>query len=122
MDVIPSVVKLLDSDNLEDQEHAVSLLLSLCSQCVQYCQLVIHTDERVFSDLANIYANGSSNGKAMALKLLSLFDNNGESSVADVDISKVSTVDYTQRKSSSKAPGILRKLFSKQGSVAKSKK
>ncbi|XP_049396124.1 U-box domain-containing protein 5-like [Solanum stenotomum] len=119
---IPSVVKLLDSDSLEDQEHAVSLLLSLCSQCVQYCKLVIHTDERVFSDLANIYANGSSNGKAMALKLLNLFNNNGESSVADVDISKVSTVDYTQRKSSSKAPGLLRKLFSKQGSVAKSKK
>ncbi|KAL3341304.1 hypothetical protein AABB24_025717 [Solanum stoloniferum] len=119
---IPSVVKLLDSDSLEDQEHAVSLLLSLCSQCVQYCQLVIHTDERVFSDLANIYANGSSKGKAMALKLLSLFNNNGESSVADVDISKGSTVDYTQRKSSSKAPGLLRKLFSKQGSVAKSKK
>lgn len=119
---IPSIVKLLDSDSLEDQEHAVSLLLSLCSQCIQYCRLVIHTDGRVFSDLANIYANGSSNGKVMALKLLRLFNNNGESSVADVDISKGSTVDYTQRKSSSKVPGLLRKLFSKQGSVAKSKK
>ncbi|TMW88886.1 hypothetical protein EJD97_017955 [Solanum chilense] len=119
---IPSVVKLLDSDSLEDQEHAVSLLLSLCSQCIQYCQLVIHTDGRVFSDLANIYANGSSNGKVMALKLLSLFNNNGESSAADVDISIGSTVDYTQRKSSSKVPGLLRKLFSKQGSVAKSNK
>lgn len=119
---IPSIVKLLDSDNLEDQEHAVALLLSLCSQCVQYCRLVIHTDERVFSDLANISLNGNSKGKALALELLSLFTKNGESSGADVDISKGSTIDYTLRKSSSNAPGLLRKLFSKQGFAAKSKK
>ncbi|MCD9560140.1 hypothetical protein HAX54_018617 [Datura stramonium] len=119
---IPSVVKLLGSDSLENQEHAVALLLSLCSQCIQYCQLVIHTDERVFSDLATIWSNGNSKGKAMALELLSLFNKNGESSGADVDISKGSTTDYTQQKSSSKAPGLLRKLFSKQGSAAKSKK
>ncbi|KAK4361505.1 hypothetical protein RND71_020457 [Anisodus tanguticus] len=111
---IPSVVKLLDSESLEDQEHAVALLLSLCTQCIQYCRLVIHTDEQVFSDLVNISLNGNSKGKAMASELLSLFNNNSESSGADVDISKGSTIDdYTKQKSSSsKAPGLFRKLFS----------
>ncbi|KAM3306249.1 hypothetical protein P3S67_013119 [Capsicum chacoense] len=118
---IPSIVKLLNSESLEDQEHAVALLLSLCSQCVQYCQLVIDTNERVFSDLDTICSNGNSKGKALAFELLSLFSNDGESSGADVDISNGSTIDYTQQKSSSKAPGLLRKLFSKQGSAAKSK-
>ncbi|KAJ8558380.1 hypothetical protein K7X08_005146 [Anisodus acutangulus] len=121
---IPSVVKLLDSESLEDQEHAVALLLYLCSQRVQYCRLVIHTDQRIFSDLANICSNGNSKGKAMAFELLNLFNNNGESSGANVDISKGYTIDdYTRQKSSSsKAPGFFRKLFSKQGSAAKSKK
>ncbi|KAF3627223.1 putative tubby-like F-box protein 5-like isoform 1 [Capsicum annuum] len=118
---IPSIVKLLNSESLEDQEHAVALLLSLCSQCVQYCQLVIDTNERVFSDLDTICSNGNSKGKALAFKLLSLFSNDGESSGADVDILNGSTIDYMQQKSSSKAPGLLRKLFSKQGSAAKSK-
>ncbi|KAK4366348.1 hypothetical protein RND71_014228 [Anisodus tanguticus] len=120
---IPSVVKLLDSESLEDQEHAVALLLYLCSQRVQYCRLVIHADERIFSDLANICSNGNSKGKAMAFELLNLFNNNGEFSGANVDISKGYTIhDYTRQKSSSsKAPGLFRKLFSKQGSAAKSK-
>ncbi|CAN4109873.1 unnamed protein product [Withania somnifera] len=74
---IHSVVKLLESDSLEDQEHAVALLLSLCSQRIQYCQLIIHTDERVFSHLVTICSNGNTKGKAMAFKLLSLFNNEG---------------------------------------------
>lgn len=114
---IPSIVKLLYSDSLEDQEHAVALLLSLCSQCVQYCQLVIHMDEQIFSDLANISVNENSKGKAMALELLNLFTRN-----ADADTSKGSTVNHTRQTSSSKAPGLLRMLFSKRGSAAKSKK
>ena len=38
---IASIVKLLERDNRKDQEHAVAFLLSLCSQKVQYCQLVM---------------------------------------------------------------------------------
>ncbi|XP_009597246.1 U-box domain-containing protein 5-like [Nicotiana tomentosiformis] len=113
---IASVVKLLDSENREDQEHAVALLLSLCSQCFQYCRLAM--DEGIILDLFNISVNGNSRGKTMALKLLTLlrgeFSNNEESSGADVDISRGSTINLTLQKSSSKAPGFLKKLFSKQ--------
>lgn len=113
---ISLVVKLLDSDSREDQEHAVALLLSLCSQCIQHCRLAM--DEGIIIDLFNISVNGNSKGKATAMELLTLlrgeFNNNEESSVADVDISRGYTIDLTQQKSSSKEPGFIKKLFSKQ--------
>ncbi|OIS98411.1 u-box domain-containing protein 5 [Nicotiana attenuata] len=115
---ISSVVKLLDSGSREDQEHAVALLLSLCSQCIQRCRLAM--DEGIILDLFNISVNGNSKAKAMAMELLTLlrgeFNNNEESSDADVDISRGSTIDLTQQKSSSKAQGLLKKFLSKQGS------
>ncbi|KAG2720083.1 hypothetical protein I3760_02G019300 [Carya illinoinensis] len=65
---IASIVKLLASDSHEDQENAVAVLLSLCSQRVQYCQSVM--DEDVIPALFHISVNGNDMGKASALELL----------------------------------------------------
>ncbi|KAM3285833.1 U-box domain-containing protein 5 isoform X1 [Capsicum chacoense] len=117
---IASVVKLLERDSRKDQEHAVDFLLFLCSQRVQYCQLVM--DEGVIPELVSVSVNGNNKAKAMALELLRLlkgeFRDIGESHELDVDIPKPSTVDFTQQNPCSKATGIFGKFFSKRGSSA----
>ncbi|CAN4080075.1 unnamed protein product [Withania somnifera] len=117
---IASVVKLLERDNCKDQELAVDFLLSLCSQRVQYCQLVM--DEGVIPELVSVSVNGNNKAKAMALELLRLlkgeFNDRGESYEPDVDIPKTPTIDITQQKSCSKATGIFGKFFSRRGSSA----
>ncbi|KAF5451446.1 hypothetical protein F2P56_026554 [Juglans regia] len=68
---IASVAKLLGSDSREYQENAVAVLLSLCSQRVQYCQLVMdEAREGVIPDLVDISVNGNDMGRASALELL----------------------------------------------------
>ncbi|XP_041026907.1 U-box domain-containing protein 5-like [Juglans microcarpa x Juglans regia] len=65
---IASIAELLVSDSHEDQENAVAVLLSLCSQRVQHCKLVM--DEGVIPALVDISINGNDKGKASALELL----------------------------------------------------
>lgn len=117
---IAAVVKLLESDSRKDQECAVELLLSLCSQRVQYCQLVM--DEGVIPELVSVSINGNNKAKAMALELLRLlkgeFSEIGESDEPDVNIPKPQFIDFTQQKSCSKGTGIFGKFFSKRGSSA----
>lgn len=117
---IASVVKLLERDSRKDQELAVDFLLSLCSQRVQYCQLVM--DEGVIPELVSVSINGNNKAKAMALELLRLlkgeFSDIGESNEPVVDIPKTPTIGITQQKSSSKATGIFGKFFSKRSSAA----
>ncbi|XP_021605338.1 U-box domain-containing protein 5 isoform X2 [Manihot esculenta] len=65
---ISSIAELLERGSPEEQEHAVAVLLSLCSQRVQYCQLVM--DEGVIPSLVDISLNGNDRAKATALELL----------------------------------------------------
>ncbi|XVE87313.1 hypothetical protein DITRI_Ditri18aG0107500 [Diplodiscus trichospermus] len=68
---ISSIAELLETGSYEDQEHALTILLALCSQRVEYCQLVM--DEcYIFPALFNVSVNGSEKGKASALELLRL--------------------------------------------------
>ncbi|XP_059293182.1 U-box domain-containing protein 5 isoform X1 [Lycium ferocissimum] len=115
---ITSIVKLLQRDNRKDQEHAVALLLSLCSQRAQYCQLVMD-EEPFFSELLAVSVNGNNKAKGMALELLRLLRSDiGESYESDIDIPKTPVIDSTQQKSCSKATGIFGKFFSKRRSPA----
>ncbi|GMI76947.1 hypothetical protein like AT4G36550 [Hibiscus trionum] len=68
---IGSVAILLEIGSHEDQEHALDILLSLCSQCVEYCQLVMDESD-IFAALFDVSVNGSEKGKASALELLRL--------------------------------------------------
>ncbi|KAJ4849613.1 hypothetical protein Tsubulata_048289 [Turnera subulata] len=104
---IASIVELLESGSLEDQEHAVAVLLSLCSQNIHYCQLVM--DEGVIPSLVDISINGNDKGKATALELLRQLKDaksgeEQESSVSDLpvggDVSNHSTENKSARKTS----------------------
>lgn len=124
---VASVVKLLDSDNPEDQEHAVAVLLSLCSQRSQYCDLVMA--EGVIPDLFSISINGNIKAKVMASELLRIlrdeFHDVGETSQPNTNANANATTytvnESTERKPSTKATGILGKLF-KGTSAAKRRK
>lgn len=76
---IASIIKLLEVDNLDYQEHAVSMLLSLCLQRAEFCQLVM--DEGIFPGLFCVSVNGNNEAKAMATELLRILRNEMDSSV-----------------------------------------
>ncbi|KAL4387783.1 hypothetical protein GQ457_09G010180 [Hibiscus cannabinus] len=68
---IASIASLLETGVHEDQEHAVAILLMLCSQSNEYCHLVM--DECcIFPVLSVVSVNGSEKGKASAMELLRL--------------------------------------------------
>lgn len=67
---LASLAELLELGSQEEQEHAVTILLSLCSQHVRYCHLVM--SEGVIPSLVSISINGNDNGKVTALELLRL--------------------------------------------------
>ncbi|KAL6011335.1 hypothetical protein ACLOJK_001781 [Asimina triloba] len=67
---IESIAELLDTGTQDEQEHAVAILLSICSYSSDYCQLVMN--EGVIPSLVSTSINGTSRGKESAMKLLQL--------------------------------------------------
>lgn len=65
---LTSIAELLEIGSREDQEHAVAILLMLCSHRMQYCQLIMN--EGVIPSLSMISINGNETGKIGALELL----------------------------------------------------
>ncbi|XP_057529231.1 U-box domain-containing protein 5 isoform X1 [Amaranthus tricolor] len=67
---IASIVKLLENENCSsrDQEYAVGILLSLCSQSDYYCYLVL--SEGCIPSVVNVSHVGSDKGKFIATELL----------------------------------------------------
>ncbi|KHG23302.1 U-box domain-containing 5 -like protein [Gossypium arboreum] len=68
---ITSIAMLIETGTHEDQEHALAILLALCSQRVEYCQLVMDECD-IFPALFDVSVNGSDKGKASAMELLRL--------------------------------------------------
>ncbi|CAH1428994.1 unnamed protein product [Lactuca virosa] len=64
------VARVLESKSCEEQEQALEILLSLCSQSIEYCRLVM--DEGVIPDVVSITINGNDKGKAKAHEMLRL--------------------------------------------------
>ncbi|KAI4327611.1 hypothetical protein L6164_020050 [Bauhinia variegata] len=117
---ISSIAQILESGGNEEQEYALAVLLSLCSQRVDYCQLVMH--EGVIPPLVFISHNGNERGKANALELLRLLrdvEYVAERVISNVDTSQDSN-NQPQEKTSSKGSGFLKKLsvFSKSSTHA----
>ncbi|VFQ85641.1 unnamed protein product [Cuscuta campestris] len=113
---VSSVVRVLESDDVEDQEHAVAVLLSLCSRRSRYCELVMSED--VIPDLFCISVNGNNRGKKMASELLRILrdgsrDVAGESSPDGIERGGGGGNDYKEREFPSKKTGIIGKLFLK---------
>ncbi|XP_015964165.1 U-box domain-containing protein 5 [Arachis duranensis] len=67
---IASVAEILETGSNEEKEHALEVLISLCSQRMDYCRLVM--SQYVISHLFYISKNGSDKGQATALELLRL--------------------------------------------------
>ncbi|XP_038718738.1 U-box domain-containing protein 5 isoform X2 [Tripterygium wilfordii] len=125
---VASIAEILEIGSHDDQEHAVAVLLSLCSQKVQYCHTVM--DKGIIPSLVHISMNGTEKAKASACELLRQLrdikydaeeDCNGPTFDASRDVSDNST----EKKSSSKASGffgIKFSMFSKSISRASRKK
>ncbi|KAM7250915.1 hypothetical protein ACFE04_022798 [Oxalis oulophora] len=121
---LSSVVNLLEIGSRGEQEHAGYILLSLCSQSTQFCQMVM--DEGVIPALVSVSINGNEKGKVIARELLQLLrdihfqpKNEQECIESDMDTS----YDFPRnKKSSSKASsgflGMKISMFAKQKSVA----
>ncbi|XP_050371921.1 U-box domain-containing protein 5 [Argentina anserina] len=67
---IASVVEVLEYGSKEHQEHAVDILLSLCSQRIDYCRLVM--EEGVIPGLVNSSTNGTERARINAMEVLRL--------------------------------------------------
>ncbi|KAI3954930.1 hypothetical protein MKW92_039293 [Papaver armeniacum] len=126
---ITSVAELLEIGTHEQQEQALSVLLSLCSHHFKNSQLVLK--EGVIPSLVNISINGNSQGKETAMKLLQLFRDilhndameklRPLSTGAQPEYQAGSSTCSAEKRSSSKTPGYFgRKImrFRKPKSVA----
>ncbi|XP_022136490.1 U-box domain-containing protein 5 isoform X2 [Momordica charantia] len=126
---ITSIAQRLEMGSLEDQEHAVTILLSLCSQRVEYCELVMA--EGVIPPLNNISVYGSKEGKAGAYELLRLLKDaqdqeEQQSCVSDLpspnEPNEPEPPSYSEHKKPSKKSGFLGmniSIFSKHSPLKK---
>ncbi|CAN7120185.1 unnamed protein product [Brassica rapa subsp. narinosa] len=67
---LASVAELLDSDVPEEQENAISILLQLCVEKIEYCSLVVREGVDIYSSLFLISNNGTEEAKVGASELL----------------------------------------------------
>ncbi|KAK7367387.1 hypothetical protein VNO80_09399 [Phaseolus coccineus] len=70
---ITSVAEILNSGNNEEQEHALAVLVSLCSH-VDYSKLVMREHENIITSLFLISQNGNDKGKKSAFELIHLLN------------------------------------------------
>nr|GEW36026.1 U-box domain-containing protein 5 [Tanacetum cinerariifolium] len=124
---IPFIARVLESDSCDEQEQALEILVSLCSQSIEYCRLVM--DEGVIPSVVSISVNGNENGKSKAHEMLRLLhDIESEECLEECvptvyDISKDSNSLNVEKKKSSKTSRILSKLsLISRGSLAQKRK
>ncbi|PQQ09917.1 U-box domain-containing protein 5 [Prunus yedoensis var. nudiflora] len=124
---IASIAEILETGSSEDQEHAVAILLSLCSQRVEFCHLVMH--EGVIPPLVFLSNNGKERAMISALEVLRLlrdidYVDEQECSGSDLDASKDND-NHSAGKKLPKTSGFFGRTmfkFSKPSSLAPKKK
>lgn len=123
---ISSIALVLESGSHEDQEHALTILLALCSQRVEYCHLVMDECE-IFPALFDVSVNGSEKGKASALELLRLlrdtnFDDDEQECFQSDNVTSEDANDYSKDKKSHKSLfGVKLPVFSRSSKLKKKK-
>lgn len=116
---IISITKLLDNGTKQEQETSLEILLSLCYEQDECCQLVM--GKSIIQCLFRVSVNGNSRAKVIATELLQLLGHNTEgvsdcsSSNAGLnsDISTDSGSRSKAKKSTSNAFGYLGRKFSR---------
>ncbi|KAJ9540736.1 hypothetical protein OSB04_027242 [Centaurea solstitialis] len=118
------IAKVLESDSCEEQEQALEILLSLCSQTVRYCRLVM--DEGVIPAVVSISINGNDKGRAKAHEMLRLLrdieheDYVEESPASGYGVSNDANSLQVEKKTASRTSRFLSKFS--RGSVAQKRK
>ncbi|KAH9625799.1 hypothetical protein KSS87_015725 [Heliosperma pusillum] len=117
-----SIIKLLEpgSSNADTQEHAVGILLNLCTHHSHYCKLVLY--EGGIPGLIHASVNGTIKGKSSALEVLRQLRNledeseQQESALVLDDIAPEGHEEISENKSSktSRFSGWKNKIFSKK--------
>ncbi|MED6151901.1 hypothetical protein PIB30_086785 [Stylosanthes scabra] len=107
---ISSVVEILDTGSNEEKEHALEILVSLCSQRMDYCRLVMR--QNAIHHLAYISKNGSDRGQATALELLRLLEDVEDDDSLESNLNNTSGDSniQPQERQSSKRSAFLKKL------------
>ncbi|CDY24784.1 BnaA08g15260D [Brassica napus] len=67
---LASIAELLDSNVSEELENAISILLQLCVEKIEYCYLVVREGLNIYSSLLLISNNGTEEAKVGASELL----------------------------------------------------
>ncbi|XP_040370184.1 U-box domain-containing protein 5 isoform X3 [Rosa chinensis] len=129
---IAYVIYVLDTGSKEHQEHAVDILLSLCSQRIDYCNLVMH--EGVIPALVLSSTNGTERTRMNAMEVLRLlrdidYDDEQESAEPETEAARDELPrdngNHWNGKKASKASGFFGKklsIFSKPSSLSPKKK
>ncbi|KAL4577635.1 hypothetical protein LXL04_013745 [Taraxacum kok-saghyz] len=117
------VANVLESESCEDQEQALEILVSLCSQSIDYCRLVM--DEGVIPAIVCISINGNDKGKAKAHEMLRLLrDTGSEENVVEespATVYDVAVNDSNRIQVENTAPSRTSRFFSKFSKTPKRK-
>lgn len=117
------VVEILGSSTDEEKEFALAIVLSLCSQRVEYCELVM--EEGIIPYLVNISNVGNDSTKVYALELLRLLRDVESEGCFEQNLNKSrDSNDQYEEKKSSKKSTFLNKLsrFGKSSSISSKNK
>lgn len=117
------VVEILGTGSDEEKETGLAIVLSLCSQRVEYCHLVMH--EGIIPYLVNISNLGNDSTKTYALELLRLLrDDESEGCFeTNIESSRDSSNQFEEKKPSKKSTFFKKlSLFPKSSSVASKSK
>ena len=123
---ISSIAILLETGSYEDQEHALTILLALCSQRVEYCHLVMDECD-IFPALFDVSVNGSEKGKASAFELLRLLrdtncDDDEQECFQSDNVTSEDANNYSKDKKSHKSLfGVKFPMFSRSSKPKKKK-
>ena len=115
VECVIAIGKLLEK-GIDEQEHALDVLLSLCHEGAEYCQVVMRED--IVTSLVHISANGNSKGKSIAQEIIKTSGNASNPSTPNthLEIHTSSSNESKKKRPSSRASWLLGRdvsIFSK---------
>ncbi|KAG7943987.1 hypothetical protein I3843_15G074100 [Carya illinoinensis] len=116
---ISDISQILETGTKEEQEHAAGILLFVCREHPDFCQLIM--SDTIILSLVHLSLNGNSRGQKIASELLHLLENVkvdppecsiSETDLSQLDISSSSSSQYEDKKPSYRAFRFFGKILS----------
>ncbi|KAG6626835.1 U-box domain-containing protein 5-like isoform X1 [Carya illinoinensis] len=116
---ISNISQILETGTKEEQEHAAGVLLFVCREHADFCQLVMR--DTILQSLVDLSLNGNSRGQIIASELLQLLEHVKDdpakcsipkTDLALLDISSSSSSQYEDKKPPFRAFRFFRKILS----------